>query len=178
MLLMLPILYIPTLLFIPQPNRRSIFLFLSTLILPYSTFIPRQLISTLPLDVTLPWVGRKDLAERLTYSSTHVIGLGLRGRNPHHTKCWLYYPEDDCPFYRCTVFSHYAKGNTPGDDVLLPTLRLAATDPEVLDKDGSASPGSAVGQVKSGPYWSLMFEVSESAMKPVDLRTIVEVRSE
>ena len=38
---------------------------------------------------------------------------GIRGRCPHGLKCWLYFPEDDCPFYRTTVFSHYAKKNCP-----------------------------------------------------------------
>lgn len=122
-----------------------------------------KLISTLSLDILLTWLGRRDLAERLTYSSTHIIGLGLRGQNPHDTKCWLYYPEDDCPFYRCTVFSHYAKKNVPADDVLLPTLRHG---------DGSAPEDASP---RPGPYWSLMFEVSENATyKPVNLDTIVE----
>jgi protoporphyrinogen oxidase len=122
-----------------------------------------RLLSTLPLDLTLRWVGRDDLAERLTYSSSHIIGIGLRGVNPHDLKCWLYYPEDDCPFYRCTVFSHYAEKNVPSADSLLPTLRHG---------DGTAPLSSAP---QPGPYWSLMFEVSESREhKPVDLRTIVE----
>ena len=38
---------------------------------------------------------------------------GVRGKCPHGLKCWLYFPEDDCPFYRTTVFSHYAKKNCP-----------------------------------------------------------------
>lgn len=38
---------------------------------------------------------------------------GIRGACPHGLKCWLYFPEDDCPFYRTTVFSHYAKKNCP-----------------------------------------------------------------
>ena len=66
----------------------------------------KKLLSTIPLDITLQKLGHTELASRLTYSSTHVIGLGLRGVSPHDTKCWLYYPEDNCPFYRCTVFSH------------------------------------------------------------------------
>ena len=37
------------------------------------------------------------------YSSSHIIGIGVRGHSPHDTKCWLYFPEDDCPFYRVTV---------------------------------------------------------------------------
>ena len=55
-------------------------------------------------------------------SSSHIIGIGVRGKCPHGLKCWLYFPEDNCPFYRTTVFSHYAKKNCPADDVKLPTL--------------------------------------------------------
>lgn len=121
-----------------------------------------KLLSTLPLDLTLRWLGREDLAARLMHSSSHIIGVGLRGHSPHGNKCWMYYPEDDCPFYRCTVFSHYAKENAPGPDVLLPTLRRGDSS---LAADPSARPG---------PYWSLMFEVSESPMKPLDLQRVVE----
>ena len=45
---------------------------------------------------------------------------------------------------------------------MLPTLRVGNA---VLD-----SPSEA----KAGPYWSLMFEISESDLKPVDLSTIYE----
>jgi len=55
-----------------------------------------KLLSTLPLDNTLRDAGKPELADRLTYSSTHVIGIGLRGDSPHDQKCWMYYPEDDC----------------------------------------------------------------------------------
>ena len=89
-------------------------------------------------------------------SSAHIIGLGIRGHCPHGSKCWLYFPEPDCPFYRATVFSHYAPGNCPPADARLPTLCLG---------DGRAAP--AGGAAEPGPYWSLMFEVSESALKPV-----------
>ena len=67
----------------------------------------------------------------LTHSSSHIVGIGIRGACPHGLKCWLYFPEDDCPFYRTTVFSHYAKANSPSDDTVLPTLCLAdGSDPE------------------------------------------------
>mmetsp|Transcript_14277 Transcript_14277/g.14377 ORF Transcript_14277/g.14377 Transcript_14277/m.14377 type:complete len:495 (-) Transcript_14277:275-1759(-) len=121
-----------------------------------------KLLSTIPLDITLNWLNRSDLSSRLTFSSTHVVGIGLRGVNPHDTKCWLYYPEDNCPFYRVTVFSHYAAANAPSPSVLLPTLRHAnGTSPS----DKSSLPG---------PYWSLMLEISESVMKPVNMETILE----
>ena len=95
---------------------------------------------------------------------SHIIGIGIRGVNPHDTKCWLYYPEDDCPFYRCTVFSHYAEKNVPSADVRLRTLQLG---------NGEAAADS---EAKAGPYWSLMFEVSESAEhKHVDMDTLVRV---
>lgn len=123
-----------------------------------------KLMSTIPLDITLTWLGKKELADRLTYSSTHIIGLGLRGVSPHENKCWLYYPEDNCPYYRCTVFSHYAKKNCPAADVTMPTIRHG--DPKIPVTDKAA---------KAGPYWSLMFEVSENKeFKPVNYDTIVE----
>jgi len=116
-----------------------------------------KLLSTMGLDSTLAMVGKPELGDGLVYSSTHVIGIGIRGEMPHGTKCWLYFPEDDCPFYRATVFSNYAKANCPADDALLPTICL-----------GNGSPASS-GEAKPGPYWSLMLEVAESARwKPVD----------
>ncbi len=57
-------------------------------------------------------------------SSSHIVGIGLRGQCPHGLKCWLYFPEDNCPFYRTTVFSHYAPKNCPAPDARLPTLCL------------------------------------------------------
>ena len=119
-------------------------------------------ISTMPLDYTLRLLGEDRLAAKLFFSSSHVVGIGLRGVLPHGRKCWLYYPEDNCPFYRCTCFSLYARQNCPEASVLLPTLRIAG-QPEV--PPGPPAPG---------PYWSLMFEISESPVRPVNHASIVE----
>lgn len=73
----------------------------------------------------------------------------------------LYFPEDNCPFYRATIFSNYSPYNQPAADVQLPTIQLA---------NGQKHSGDA----KAGPYWSIMLEVSESSMKPVDRKTILE----
>ena len=127
------------------------------------TYRYKQLLSTIPLDITLTWLGKEDLGKKLTYSSSHIIGIGVRGANPHGNKCWLYYPEDNCPYYRCTVFSHYAKKNCPSDDAKLVTVQHGDKSIPVSDKSE-----------KSGPYWSLMFEVSESKYKPVNYDTIVD----
>jgi protoporphyrinogen oxidase len=81
-----------------------------------------RLISTAPLDSL---IRSSDLAaafspvlEDLEWSSTHVIGVGLHGAPPPAlaTKCWMYFPEENCPFYRVTHFSHYAAANVPQPD--------------------------------------------------------------
>jgi len=78
------------------------------------------LISTLPLDLSTrmlaPSIGKvAEAAARLKYSSSNIIGIGLRGQPPPalRTKCWMYFPESDCPFYRTTVFSNYSPNNVP-----------------------------------------------------------------
>lgn len=68
----------------------------------------------------------------------------------------LYFPEDNCPFYRATIFSNYSPHNQPNASAKLRTKYLA---------NGNA-PNST--EPTSGPYWSIMLEISESSMKPVD----------
>jgi len=103
------------------------------------------LVSTLPLDELLRMLeDAPELAGRageFVHGSTHVIGIGLDGEPPPEltTKCWMYFPEPETPFYRTTVFSNYSPQNV-------------------------AHPGR---------QWSLMAEVSESPVKPVDGSTIV-----
>jgi protoporphyrinogen oxidase len=76
------------------------------------------LISTIPLD-TLIWLSDLDelkpVAAQLRFSTVHVVGVGLRGAPPPHlkTKCWMYFPEGNSPFYRVTVFSNYSPQNVP-----------------------------------------------------------------
>ena len=120
-----------------------------------------KLLLTIPLDLTLKMTRKDEIANRLNFSSTHVIGIGVRGVHNLGDKCWMYFSEDTTPFYRCTVFSNYAEENCPAESTLLPTLRKGG------DEEFDAS-------MKPGPYWSLMFEVSESMHKPVDENTIVE----
>jgi protoporphyrinogen oxidase len=76
------------------------------------------LLTTIPLTNLITYAGmasaRPEVFE-LKYSSTHVVGLGLKGNPPEHLarKCWIYFPEDNCPFYRVTVFSNYSPHNVP-----------------------------------------------------------------
>jgi protoporphyrinogen oxidase len=127
----------------------------------------KKLVNTMAVDALVEKMGDKeliDLSKGLFYSSTHVIGVGLRGERPERIgdKCWLYFPEDDCPFYRATIFSNYSPYNQPQSDVKLATQQLA---------DGS-KPSST--EPQAGPYWSIMLEVSESSMKPVDNKNMLK----
>ncbi len=77
------------------------------------------LVSTIPLDVLLGMLdGAEELsreASRFVHSSSHIIGIGVRGSVPGDlkTKCWVYFPEPQVPFYRATVFSNYSPNNAP-----------------------------------------------------------------
>lgn len=120
----------------------------------------RKLISTMAIDQLAERMQNKklvDLSKRLYYSTTHVIGVGIRGERPERIgdKCWLYFPEDNCPFYRATIFSNYSPHNQPGASTKLATKYLA---------NGSAPISK---EPAPGPYWSIMLEISESSMKPV-----------
>ncbi|KAA6414527.1 MAG: UDP-galactopyranose mutase [Lasallia pustulata] len=126
-----------------------------------TTIAYEKLISTMAVDSLVEKMDNKelvDLSKGLFYSSTHVIGVGVRGQRPERIgdKCWLYFPEDDSPFYRATIFSNYSPNNQPPASKNLPTLQLA---------DGSAPEDTSA---QEGPYWSIMLEVSESTLKPVD----------
>ncbi|GAG52722.1 unnamed protein product, partial [marine sediment metagenome] len=75
------------------------------------------LISTIPVDRLLQSSSDTcpDDADSFVYSSSNVVGVGLKGTPPEklRTKCWMYFPEDDNPFYRVTVFSNYSYNNVP-----------------------------------------------------------------
>ena len=78
-----------------------------------------SLISTMPLRELIKITHRNDLLQLadkgLLHSSANIVGIGLRGspRSELAKKCWMYFPEDNCPFYRVTVFSNYSPANVP-----------------------------------------------------------------
>ncbi|MBX7246335.1 MAG: FAD-dependent oxidoreductase [Candidatus Sumerlaeaceae bacterium] len=77
-----------------------------------------HLLNTMPLDKFLRQTELTDLqplGDKLLHSSTHIFGIGLRGKPSAEVqkKCWMYFPEDNCPFYRVTVFSNYSPNNVP-----------------------------------------------------------------
>lgn len=77
-------------------------------------------LSTIPLDIfyTLIPQAPKNLVARaaqLKHSATNIVGVGLKGQPKEDlkSKCWMYFPESDCPFYRVTLFSKYSPYNVP-----------------------------------------------------------------
>ncbi|MEX2400657.1 MAG: FAD-dependent oxidoreductase [Rhodothermales bacterium] len=76
-------------------------------------------ISTMPLNHLLRRLtgtsNVSDLPSEFVYSSSHIVGIGLAGSPPEDlaSKCWIYFPEDDVPCYRVTVFSNYSPYNVP-----------------------------------------------------------------
>ncbi len=127
----------------------------------------KRFVNTMNVDQLAERMGDEKLEEwcsELYYSSTHVIGVGVRGARPERIgdKCWLYFPEDNCPFYRATIFSNYSPFNQPQEDTKLPTTQLA----------NGSNPSST--EAKAGPYWSIMLEVSQSTKKPVDEENLLK----
>ena len=78
------------------------------------------LLSTAPLDLLVgQWLGPApglDLgvlapaARGLAHSGAFIAGVGVEGLRPDPT-CWMYFPEDNCPFYRTTNFHNYSPNN-------------------------------------------------------------------
>jgi protoporphyrinogen oxidase len=76
------------------------------------------LINTTPLDLLLKGsIGAPDTVHNAAGDLIHngglIAGLGFEGRRDD-TKCWMYFPENNSPFYRVTNFHTYSRFNVPG----------------------------------------------------------------
>ncbi len=77
-----------------------------------------HLLSTAPLDQMI--LSMKDQvpaeisehAARLQHSGSYIVGIGIRQPSPSK-KCWMYFPEDNCPYYRLTYLSNYSPDVVP-----------------------------------------------------------------
>lgn len=78
------------------------------------------LINTSPLDLLVskcrvipePIVAA---AGGLVHNCGLIAGLGFEGRRDD-SKCWMYFPENNSPFYRVTNFHNYSRFNVPDGD--------------------------------------------------------------
>ena len=78
------------------------------------------LINTSPLDVFLGACVRapekvRAAAGDLVHNGGLIVGLGIEQAR-RDSKCWMYFPEANAPFYRVTNFHNYAAANVPGGD--------------------------------------------------------------
>jgi len=75
------------------------------------------LINTMPLDqFVFRMVPQRahliEAARSLKHTGVLSVGVGIRKLCPSD-KCWVYFPEDNCCFYRVTYFSNYSPNNVP-----------------------------------------------------------------
>jgi UDP-galactopyranose mutase len=76
------------------------------------------LLSTMPMDVLVQRIDGdvpddvRDAAGRLRHSGSYIVGVGVNRPAPS-TKCWMYFPEDNAPFYRVTYLSNYSPEVVP-----------------------------------------------------------------
>jgi protoporphyrinogen oxidase len=76
------------------------------------------LMSTIPIDLLIRSILGEVPAEvreqsaRLRHSGSHIVGVGVRQPTPSK-KCWMYFPEDNSPFYRVTYLSNYSPEVVP-----------------------------------------------------------------
>ncbi len=83
-----------------------------------TTDIYDVLLTTIPVDTLVDLITDADFPkpkDSLHHSTVTIVGLGIQGEVPEQlkTKCWMYFPQDNAPFFRATVFSNYAPGNAP-----------------------------------------------------------------
>jgi protoporphyrinogen oxidase len=78
------------------------------------------LINTSPLDTFVASCcsvpdGLRDAAGDLVRNGGLIVGLGIEQARTD-SKCWMYFPEANAPFYRVTNFHNYAAANVPQAD--------------------------------------------------------------
>jgi protoporphyrinogen oxidase len=98
-----------------------------------------KLVTTMPLtELTKVIVDCPDelheAAADLKHTSGLFIGIGVADPCPS-TKCWMYFPGSDSPFYRVTYLSNYSPQMTPGPDhfSLLAEVSVSEYKPEDVD---------------------------------------------
>jgi len=117
------------------------------------------LLNTGPLDILAGKLtgGAPDAvrqaAGKLKHSGALIGGIGVEGVPPD-SRCWMYFPEDDCPFYRVTNFHIYSPNNTPDPVGMRPQKRALMTEvsfsPEKPEDEASHLDRTVDGLVNTG----------------------------
>jgi len=86
-------------------------------------------------------------AAGLKHSGGAIAGVGVEGAKTDN-RCWMYFPENDNPFYRVTNFHHYSPNNTPDPDGM--TVRKRAYMTEVSFSEHKPENASHLDSVVDG----------------------------
>jgi protoporphyrinogen oxidase len=76
------------------------------------------LLSTMPMDLLVRSMNGnvpetvRDQACKLRHSGSYIVGVGIKQPVPSK-KCWMYFPESNCPYYRLTYLSNYSPEVVP-----------------------------------------------------------------
>lgn len=112
-----------------------------------------SLLFTGPLDLlakrlltSVPDTVRK-ATSGLVHSGGYIGGVGVDGAKTD-SRCWMYFPESDNPFYRVTNFHHYSPNNTPDPDGMVVRKRAYMT--EVSFSEHKPEPKSHLDSVVDG----------------------------
>ena len=95
------------------------------------------LINTMPLDEFIKRAGLVqffEMIKELKHNGVFIVGLGIQKQCPSN-KCWIYFPEDNCPFYRITYFSNYSPNNTPEGNYYSLMCETAYSEHRPKDKE-------------------------------------------
>ena len=77
-----------------------------------------HLLSTMPMDLLVRSIDGevpdivREQANQLRHSGSYIVGVGVKQPSPSK-KCWMYFPEKNCPFYRLTYLSNYSPEVVP-----------------------------------------------------------------
>ena len=98
-----------------------------------------KLISTMPLTELIKCIPEApadvDAAlDGLHHTSGMFVGIGVADPCPS-TKCWMYFPEANAPFYRVTYLSNYSPQVTPGPGYFSLLAEVSSSPYKVEDAD-------------------------------------------
>ncbi len=98
-----------------------------------------SLVTTLPLTELVKIIPDAPTAVREAVGGLHhteglFVGIGVADPCPS-TKCWMYFPEADAPFYRVTYLSNYSPNLTPGPGYFSLLAEVSASPYKVENTD-------------------------------------------
>lgn len=100
-----------------------------------------HLMSTWPMDKLVMSMKEQvpaeivDHASRLLHSGSYIVGVGIKQPSPSK-KCWMYFPEDNCPYYRLTYLSNYSPEVVPDTNTHYSLLAEISRSPhKPVDRD-------------------------------------------